>query len=196
VKLDEKKKIVAELHERLTKSKVVIVTDYKGLNVETMTELRRKLREAQIDYQVVKNTLLKRAAKETGVALIQDELKGPSAIALSFDDPVAPAKVLMEFAKKNEKLEIKAGLMEDRVLDLTSIKALAALPSREALLSQLLSAMVGVPTGLVRVLNGIPQKLMYALQAIKDQKEAAQSALSIPKTLSCLRREDNIPKEI
>jgi large subunit ribosomal protein L10 len=79
----------------------------------------------------------------------------------------------MEFAKKNEKLEIKAGVMEDRVLDLASIKALAALPSREALLSQLLSAMVGVPTGLVRVLNGIPQKLMYALQAIKDQKEAA-----------------------
>jgi large subunit ribosomal protein L10 len=173
VKLDEKKKIVEELHERLAKSKVVIVTDYKGLNVETMTDLRRKLREAQIDYQVVKNTLLIRAAKETGVALIQDHLKGPSAIALSFDDPVAPAKVLMEFAKKNEKLEIKAGVMEDRVLDLASIKALAALPSREALLSQLLSAMVGVPTGLVRVLNGIPQKLMYALQAIKDQKEAA-----------------------
>jgi len=173
VKLDEKKKIVEELHERLVKSKVVIVTDYKGLNVETMTELRRKLREEQIDYQVVKNTLLIRAAKETGVALIQGQLKGPSAIALSFDDPVAPAKVLMEFAKKNEKLEIKAGVMEDRVLDLASIKALAALPSRETLLSQLLSAMVGVPTGLVRVLNGIPQKLMYALQAIKDQKEAA-----------------------
>lgn len=173
MKLDEKKKIVEELHERLVKSKVVIVTDYKGLNVETMTELRRKLREEQIDYQVVKNTLLIRAAKETGVALIQGQLKGPSAIALSFDDPVAPAKVLMEFAKKNEKLEIKAGVMEDRVLDLASIKALAALPSRETLLSQLLSAMVGVPTGLVRVLNGIPQKLMYALQAIKDQKEAA-----------------------
>jgi large subunit ribosomal protein L10 len=172
VKLDEKKKIVEELHERLTKSKVVIVTDYKGLNVETMTELRRKLREEQIDYQVVKNTLLIRAAKETGVALIQDQLKGPSAIALSFDDPVAPAKVLMEFAKKNEKLEIKAGVMEDQVLDLASIKALAALPSREALLSQLLSAMVGVPTGLVRALNGIPQKLMYALQAIQDQKQA------------------------
>jgi large subunit ribosomal protein L10 len=173
VKLDEKKKIVEELHERLVKSKVVIVTDYKGLNVETMTELRRKLREAQIDYRVVKNTLLIRAAKETGVALIQDQLRGPSAIALSFDDPVAPAKVLMDFSKKNEKLEIKAGVMEDRVLDLDSIKALAALPSREALLSQLLSAMVGVPTGLVRVLNGIPQKLMYALLAIKDQKEAA-----------------------
>lgn len=173
MKLDEKKKIVEELHERLVKSKVVIVTDYKGLNVEAMTELRRRLREAQIDYRVVKNTLLIRAAKETGVALIQDQLRGPSAIALSFNDPVAPAKVLMDFSKKNEKLDIKAGVMEDRVLDLDSIKALAALPSREALLSQLLSAMVGVPTGLVRVLNGIPQKLMYALLAIKDQKEAA-----------------------
>jgi len=172
VKLDEKKKLVEDLHERLTKSKVVIVTDYKGLNVEAMTELRRKLREEKIAYQVVKNTLLMRAAKATGVELIQDHLKGPSAIALSFDDPVAPAKVLMEFAKKNEKLEIKAGVMENQALDLAGIKALAALPSREALLGQLLSAMVGVPTGLVRVLNGIPQKLMYALQAIKDQKEA------------------------
>lgn len=173
MKLDEKKKIVEDLHERLTKSKVVIVTDYKGLNVEAMTELRRKLREEKIDYRVVKNTLLMRAAKETGVERIQDHLKGPSAIALSFDDPVAPAKVLMEFAKKNEKLEIKAGVMENQALDLAGIKALAALPSREVLLGQLLSAMVGVPTGLVRVLNGIPQKLMYALQAIKDQKEAA-----------------------
>jgi large subunit ribosomal protein L10 len=173
VKLDEKKKIVDELHERLIRSKVVIVTDYKGLNVEAMTELRRKLRETQIDYQVVKNTLLIRAAQQTSVALIQDQLKGPSAVALSFDDPVAPAKVLTEFAKKNDKLAIKAGVIKDRVLDPAGIRALAALPPREALLSQLLSAMAGVPTGLVRVLNGIPQKLMYALQAIKDQKEAA-----------------------
>ncbi len=173
VKLDDKKHIVEVLHERLAKSKVVIVTDYKGLNVETMTELRRKLREEKIDFQVVKNTLLIRAAQDTDVAVIQDQFKGPSAIALSFDDPVAPAKVLIDFAKKNEKLAIKAGMMAGRALDLAGIKALAALPPREALLGQLLSAMAGVPTGLVRVLNGIPQKLVYALQAIKDQKEAA-----------------------
>ena len=171
--LDEKKKIVEDLREKFSKSKVVIVTDYKGLNVETMTELRRKLRESQVDYHVVKNTMLIRAAEATNVDAIKNHFKGPSAIALSFDDPVAPAKILTEFAKKNDKLEIKAGIMEDKVLDLASIKALAALPSREALLSQLLSVMVGVPTGFVRVLNGVPQQFMNVLQAINDQKEAA-----------------------
>ena len=173
MKLDEKKKIVEDLREKFLKSKVVIVTDYKGLNVETMTDLRRKLRESQVDYHVVKNTMLIRAAEATNVDAIKNQFKGPSAIALSFDDPVAPAKILTEFAKKNDKLEIKAGIMEDKVLDLASIRALAALPSREALLSQLLSVMVGVPTGFVRVLNGVPQQFMNVLQAINDQKEAA-----------------------
>ena len=173
MKLDEKKKIVEDLREKFLKSKVVIVTDYKGLNVETMTDLRRKLRESQVDYLVVKNTMLIRAAEATNVDAIKNQFKGPSAIALSFDDPVAPAKILTEFAKKNDKLEIKAGIMEDKVLDQASIRALAALPSREALLSQLLSVMVGVPTGFVRVLNGVPQQFMNVLQAINDQKEAA-----------------------
>ncbi len=173
MKLDEKKKIVDDLREKLLKSKVVIVTDYKGLNVETMTELRRKLRESQVDYHVVKNTMLVRAAESTNVEAIKGQFKGPSAIALSYEDPVAPAKILTEFAKKNEKLEIKSGVMEGKVLDLASIKALADLPSREALLSQLLSVMIGVPTGFVRVLNGVPQQFMNVLQAIKDQKEAA-----------------------
>jgi large subunit ribosomal protein L10 len=173
LKLDEKKKIVDDLREKFSSSKVLIVTDYKGLNVETMTELRRILRESQVDYRVVKNTMLIRAAETTNVDAIKDHFKGPSAIALSFDDPVAPAKILTEFAKKNDKLEIKAGIMEDKVLDLASIKALAALPSRENLLSQLLSVMVGVPTGFVRVLNGVPQQFVNVLQAIKDQKEAA-----------------------
>ena len=173
MKLDEKKKIVEDLRDKFAKSKVLIVTDYKGLNVETMTELRRKLRESQVDYQVVKNTLQVRAAEATTVEAIKYQFKGPSAIALSFDDPVAPAKILTEFAKKNNKLEIKAGIMEDKVLDLLSIKALADLPSRETLLSQMLSVMVGVPTGFVRVLNGVPQQFMNVLLAIKDQKEAA-----------------------
>ena len=173
MKLDEKKKIVEDLRDQFSRSKVLIVTDYKGLNVETMTELRRILRESQVDYQVVKNTMLIRAAETTNVDAIKDYFKGPSAIALSFEDPVAPAKILTEFAKKNEKLEIKAGIMEDKVLDLASIKALAALPSRESLLSQMLSVMVGVPTGFVRVLNGVPQQFMNVLLAIKDQKEAA-----------------------
>jgi len=173
VKLEEKKQIVEDLHERLTKSKVVIVTDYKGLDVAAVTELRRQLRESQIEFQVVKNTLLVRAAADTDAALMQNQFKGPSAIALSYDDPVSPAKILTTFAKDNEKLEIRAGVMSGKVLDLAAIKALSNLPSREQLLAQLLSAMNGVPTSLVRVLAAVPQKLVYALQAIKEQKEAA-----------------------
>ena len=172
--LDKSQKIqlVEELHQKFSESKIVILTDYKGLNVDKINELRRKLTESNIEYRVVKNTLLARASEDTDVALVKDHFKGPTAIALSFDDPVAPAKVLSEFAKDNDKLEIKVGVMGGKLLDLNAIKSLSSLPSREVLLSQVLSAMNGVPTGLVRALNNVPQKLLYALQAIKDQKAA------------------------
>ena len=173
MKLEEKKNIVHDLREIFERSKVVIVTDYQGLDVTTITDLRRKLLEAQVEYQVVKNTMLIRAAEETEVALIKDSFKGPSAIALSYDDPVAPAKVLTEFAKVNDRLGIKVGVMDGKVLDLGAIKALSALPSREVLIGQALSVMIGAPTGLVRALNDLPQRLMNVLQAIKEQKEAA-----------------------
>ena len=173
MKLEEKKKIVDDLHDRLARSKVVIVTDYKGLDVAAVTDLRRQLRTEQIEFQVVKNTLLLRASADTDAALLHDRFTGPSAIALSYDDPVAPAKILTAFAKENEKLEIRAGVMGGKVLDLAAIKALSNLPSREQLLAQVLSAMNAVPTSLVRVLAAVPQKLVYALQAIKEQKEAA-----------------------
>ena len=173
MRLEEKKQIVNELHGRLERSKVVILTDYKGLDVAAITELRRQLRESQIEFQVVKNTLLARASADTDAALLQDQFTGPSAIALSFDDPVTPAKVLTEFAKDNEKLEIRAGVMGGRVLDLAAIKSLSSLPSREQLLGQVLSAMNAVPTSLVSVLAAVPRKLVGTLQAIKQQKEAA-----------------------
>jgi len=170
----ENKKLIAEnLKERFSKSKVVIVTDYKGLDVMAINALRRKLREAEIEYQVAKNTLLIRAAEDTDVAVIKDYFVGPSAIAISYDDPVAPAKVLTDFAKENQKLEIKAGVMGDTLLDLDAIKSLAALPSREVLLGQVLSAMNGVPTAFVRVLNGVTGNFLNVLNAIKDQKETA-----------------------
>lgn len=173
MKLEQKKIVVDQLRDQFAKSKIIIITDYKGLNVAAMTDLRSKLRESNVEYRVVKNTLLTRAAEDTDVALIQDAFKGPSAIALSYEDPVAPAKVLTEFAKQNDKFEIKVGVMGGRVLDLPSIKALSALPSREVLLGQFLAAINGVPTGLVRALSDVPRRLLNVLQAIKDQKEAA-----------------------
>jgi large subunit ribosomal protein L10 len=173
VDLEHKKSIVADLHERFSKSKVLIVTDYKGLNVTTINALRRKLREADVEFKVVKNSLMVRAAEDTDVDLIKDSFKGPNAIAISYDDPVAPAKVLTDFAKENEKLEIKLGVMDGKVMDLGAIKALSSLPSKEALIGQLLSVMNGVPTGLVRTLNAIPAGFVNVLQALKDQKDAA-----------------------
>jgi len=170
VKLTQKQEITRDLRERFQRSKVVIVTDYKGLDVTSLNTLRRQLREAACEYQVVKNTLLVRAAEETDVALIKDNFKGPNAVALSFDDPVAPAKVLTEFAKNHDKLEIKVGVLNGKLLNAGDIKALAALPSREVLLSQVLAAMNGVAGSFVRVLSNIPQKMLNVLVAIREQK--------------------------
>lgn len=173
MKIDEKKRIVEELHEKFSKSEVVILTDYKGLDVDSINDLRRKLRESQIQYQVVKNSLLIRASKDTDVELIKDRFKGPSAVAMSFEDPVSPAKVLTQFTGENEKLEIKAGVMNGKVLDVSAIKALSALPSREVLIGQLLSIMNGVPTSFVRALVDVQRRLLNVMMAIKEQKEAA-----------------------
>jgi large subunit ribosomal protein L10 len=172
VNIEEKKKIVEDLHARLSKSKVVIVTDYKGLDVSAINDLRRKLRESDIEYQVIKNTLLARASEDTDVALIKDFFKGPNAVAYSYSDPVAPAKVLTGFASEHKKLEIKVGVLSGKVLDLNAIEALSKLPSREVLLSNFLSALNGVPTSFVRVLGEIPRSLLNVLTAIKDQKDA------------------------
>jgi len=173
LKLEEKQQITKDLHDRFAKSAIIVVTDYQGLDVASISDLRRKLRESNVEYQVVKNTLLVRAAEGTEVALIKDHFKGPSAVAISYDDPVAPAKVLSQFAKDNNKLEIKVGILNGKVLDDQAIKALATLPSREVLLAQFLSALNAVPTSFVRVLAEIPRGLVNVLTAIKDQKEAA-----------------------
>ena len=173
MRLEEKQRIAEDLRDRFSKSAIIVLTDYKGLDVAAMNDLRRKLRAEGIEYQVVKNTLLVRAAEDTDVASIKDHFKGPSAVALSYDDPVAPAKVLTQFAKDNAKLEIKAGILSGQVLDAGAIKALAGLPSREVLLGQLLSVLNGVPTSFVRAIAEIPRSLLNVLTAIKDQKEAA-----------------------
>lgn len=173
MKRNEKEQLVDSLHEEFSRAKIVIVTDYKGLNVTRINELRAKLKEAGVAYRVVKNTLLILAAEDTDVAALKENFQGPSAIAMSFDDPVAPAKVLTAFAKENEKLEIKAGVMGSQALSFEQIKALADLPSREVLLSKMLSALNGVPTGFVRTLSAIPGQFLNVLQAVRDQKEAA-----------------------
>ncbi len=171
--LDEKKALVETLHKDFQQAAVVVLTDYKGLNVEEVNSLRRKLKEVGVEYRVIKNTLLKRAAEGTDIEVVSDFFVGPTSIALGYEDPVLPAKVLSDFAKDNDKLEIKAGVLNGSLLTSEQITALAKLPSREVLLSQFLSVLNGVPTSFVRVLNGVPTQLVNVLSAIKDQKEAA-----------------------
>lgn len=173
LRLEEKKELVNDLKEKLSRSKILIATDYKGMNVEAITDLRKKLRESGVEYRVVKNTLLVRATEGTDFAVIKNLFKGPTAVAFSYDDPVAPAKVLTEFAKQNEKLEIKGAALDGRALDVNAIKALSSLPPKEILLAQMLGALNAVPTGFVRVLSAVPQSLLYVLQAIRDKKESA-----------------------
>jgi large subunit ribosomal protein L10 len=174
VKLEEKKQITEDLHGRFQKSKLVILTDFKGLDVASVSDLRRKLKEAGVEYKVVKNTLMARASQDTPVAAMADHFKGPGAVAISYQDPVAPAKILTKFADDSKKLEIRMAVLDGKLIDVSGVKALAALPSREVLLGQLLSVMVGVPTSAVRVLAGVPRALVNVLSALRDQRQAAE----------------------
>ena len=173
MRIEQKQQIAEDLRDRFSKSAIIVLTDYKGLDVAAMNDLRRKLQAEKIEYQVVKNSILIRASEDNDGDLIKDFFKGPSAVALSYDDPIAPAKVLAQFAKDHEKLEIKVGVMNGKVLDATAIKALAQLPAREVLLGQLLSALNAIPTSFVRTIAEVPRSFMSLLAAIKDQKAAA-----------------------
>jgi large subunit ribosomal protein L10 len=169
----EKEAVVSELKEKLLATKGAVLTNYRGLTVAMDTKMRRKLREAGIEYRVVKNTMTRIAAKDAGIEGLDKYLEGPTAIAMSTTDPVIPAKVLSDFIRENrlQALEIKAGLVEGKVVDAGGVKALATLPSREVLIATLLGTMQAPIAGFVRVLNGVPSNLVYALEAIRKQKE-------------------------
>ncbi|SEP47586.1 50S ribosomal protein L10 [Propionispora vibrioides] len=171
----EKKALVAELAEKLQNTKGAVLTNYRGLNVAQDTNLRRKLREAGVEYRVVKNTMTRIAANEVGIQGMDAYLEGPTAIAISSTDPVAPAKVISDFIKENklQALEIKAGLVEGKVIDAAGVKALASLPSREVLIAQVLAGMQSPIVGLVNVLHGNIRNLVYTLEAVRKQKESA-----------------------
>lgn len=169
----EKEALVAHLHERFKEAKAAILTDFTGLNVEQITHLRRTLRKNAAEYTVVKNTLLRRASQDTDIELLAEHFVGPIAIALAYEDPVAPAKILTEFSKEQPILEVKAGLVTGMVLTPQDIKALASLPSREVLLAKLLSLLKFPHTRLVQVLNNPVQSLVSTLAGVKETKEKA-----------------------
>jgi len=169
----EKEAVVAELKEKLSSAKGAVLTDYRGLTVSQDTQLRRKLRESAVEYRVVKNTMTRIAASELGISDLNQFLEGPTAIAFSAVDPVAPAKIISQFSKDNKVLEIKAGLVEGKVIDVDGVKALASLPPREVLLAKLCGTMQAPIAGLVNVLQGNIRNLVYALEAVRKSKESA-----------------------
>ena len=161
--LELKQQVVNEVKEKLQKSNSVLLVDYKGINVADVTELRKRFREAGVDYKVYKNTLFKRAAHELGIEDLNEFLEGTVGYVFGYDDVVAPAKTINQFLKDNPKspISVKAGLVENSFMDANSVKALGDLPSREVLIAMLLGA-----------LQGSVRNLAYMLNSIKEKKEA------------------------
>lgn len=168
--LEAKKIIVDNLTNKVAKSKTVILVDYRGLTVEQDTELRVALRKAGVKYEVVKNTLTRFAMNNNGYSELDTYLNGPTAIAYSYEDVVAPAKIISEFAKKFEHLQIKVGIVEGKIFDEKEIKALAELPSREELIAKVLAGFNAPISGFVNVLNGNLRGLVVALNGIAQKK--------------------------
>lgn len=168
---EEKAQVVEELSGKFGKATMAVVADYRSLTVPVLQELRHNLRRSDAELRVAKNSLFNRAVHGTGFEGLQESFVGTSAVAFSYGDPVGPAKIMINFSKDHPGLMIRTGVLEGKVLNQDGIIALSKLPSREVLLGQMLSVMNAVPTGLVRVLSGVPRKLLYALQAIRDQKE-------------------------
>ncbi len=175
--MDRKKKedLVYALKEKFSRARMVVLTNFQGLNVAKMSELRRQLREVEGEYKVAKNTLILRATEETPAKVLEKYFRGPNGLAFAYDDVVSVAKVLSNFAKENEVFEIKGGLLEENELTKEQIIELAKLPSREVLLAKLLGCLQAVPGGFVRVLNGILLNFIWVLKAIEEKKKEAAS---------------------
>ena len=170
--LEQKKQIVAELTEKLKSACAGVIVDYKGINVSDDTKLRKELREAGVDYFVVKNTLLSRAAKEAGLEGLDPVLEGTTALAVSKEDHVAAARILCKFAETNKSIKTKAGFVEGKTIDVAEVENLAKLPSKEVLVAKALGGLNAPITGFVTVLNGTMKGLVVALNAIAEKQSA------------------------
>ncbi|WDV45433.1 50S ribosomal protein L10 [Clostridiaceae bacterium M8S5] len=170
--IEQKKILVSEIQEKIEKAQAMVLVDYRGLNVEEVTNLRKKFSEADVEYKVYKNSMMRFAFKNAGLEDFNQFLTGPNAVAFCETDAVAPAKIAEEFAKDHKNLEIKAGVVDGKIIDINGVKDLAALPPREVLIAQVLGGLNGPISGFANVLQGTMRNLVYALDQIKEQKEA------------------------
>ncbi|MHB8845465.1 MAG: 50S ribosomal protein L10 [Nitrospirota bacterium] len=166
---EEKKAAIDELHEKFARAKAAVITGYSGINVEQISELRSKLRNAKVEYRVVKNTLARRAAEGTSLEPLKDHFVGPVGIALGYDDVVAPAKVLFEFNKTQAKLLLKVGVLDGKLLNQADIKALASLPSLNALRGKIVGLLQAPASKIARVLAAPGGQIARVIKAKADK---------------------------
>jgi large subunit ribosomal protein L10 len=169
----EKEQEVAEIQELVSKAQGMFFTDFAGINVEQMTELRREFRKSGIEYKVVKNTLAKKAMQNvSGYDKVFDKLVGPTGIAFAYDDPAAPAKIIQKFQEKNEKFKLKVCVIEKQVYEGSRLKELASMPSRAELIAGILGSLNSPISGVVGVLNAVVRDVVGVLDAIEKKKAA------------------------
>lgn len=171
-KIEMKAQLVNEIADKFENAQSVVLVDYHGLNVEELTEFRSKAREAGVDYKVYKNTMMRFAAKQANRESILEHLKGPTGVAFSNEDPVAAAKLIVEFAKNHKAMELKAGLVGKESLSIDAVKDLAELPPKEELVAKVLGGLNAPIAGFANVLNANISGLARVLNQIADQKEA------------------------
>ena len=157
--IEIKKTVVAEIKEKFDRAQTVVLVDYRGLNVAEDTELRNQLRKAGVEYAVLKNTMINLAIEGKGIDEVKAHLEGPTAVAFGYEDMIAPAKILSEFAKKSKKLTIKCGVCDGAYLDEAGVQALATLPSKETLIAKIMGSMMSSVS-----------KFVYCVEAIRKQK--------------------------
>jgi large subunit ribosomal protein L10 len=165
--LQEKADRVEELRETLRKASSLVLADFRGVTVEQISGLRKEMRKASCTYRVVKNTLVKRAIAGTALEELSRHFKGPTAIAFSYDDPVAPAKILDKFAEDVKNFQLKAGYLEGEVLNAAGVKSLATMKGKDELRAALLRTFMAPAEGFVRLLAAAPTSFVYLLQSRK-----------------------------
>lgn len=173
--LSLKQQVVSEIKDAIQNSKSVSIVEYRGLNVEQVSDLRNKYRSEGVSYKVYKNTMVNLALKELGYEGYEEYLKGPNGFVFSNEDMVAGPRITVDFAKENDKLVIKAGLLDGKLVDVEGVKALAKLPRREVLIAQVLGGLNAPIAGFANVLQGTIRKAVYALNAVKELKEKEQA---------------------
>ena len=170
-RLREKEQAVQDVADKMQRAQSMVIVDYRGLTVDEVSKLRNEFRNAGVEYRVIKNNMLRRAAESLGIADMEDLFKGPSAVAFGYEDAVAPAKIMCKFQKDLQKTEIKGGVLSGKKVDQAEIVSLSKLPSKEELLAKMLGSLNAPITNFALALSAVPRGLAVALGAVAEKKE-------------------------